>query len=135
MLEGVGTTTVGQAGGSNTAALAVTNLPAHTHTVNESNHTHGITEPNSGQGHVHSGPSGSQFTVQNINSAGGSVSTSTGPHTAYNNTNTAYATTGISINGQSTGLTVTGGGNGSATGTAFATTNAHIAVYFQIKAH
>lgn len=127
--------TIGETGGSKTSALTSGNLPAHTHTASStSTSTSTVTEPNSGQGHAHNGPSGSQFTVQNINSAGGSVSTSTGPHTAYNNTSTALATTGITVaTSTGTSTTVSGGGNNTATGDAFSVLQPYIALNYIIR--
>ena len=99
MLEGVGTTAVGQSGGSNTASLGVSNLPAHTHTTTLTNGTLVVREDGGGDAKL-------------------TANSSYGPYNTY----TISATT-------------SGGGNGTSTGDAVTVTNAHIAVYFQIKAH
>jgi len=128
MLEGVGTTTVGQPGGSNTAVLAVTNLPAHTHTALDSGHTH----PTSASTTLTNGSSVVMTGTGNalmLNTAQGLVTY--GPYNAA----AMSASTSVTVNSGTANVTVSGGGNGTSTGTAFTTTNAHIAVYFQIKAH
>lgn len=99
MLEGVGTTAVGQSGGSNTASLGVSNLPAHTHTTTLTNGTLVVREDGGGDAKL-------------------TANSSYGPYNTY----TISAAT-------------SGGGNGTSTGDAVTVTNAHIAVYFQIKAH
>jgi hypothetical protein len=128
MLEGVGTTTVGQAGGSNTAALAVTNLPAHTHTATDSGHVHttsASTTLTNGSSVVMTGTGNALL----LNGAQGLATY--GPY----NSAAMSASTSVTVNSGTANVTVSGGGNGTSTGTAFTTTNAHIAVYFQIKAH
>jgi microcystin-dependent protein len=133
MLEGVGTTAVGQAGGSNTTTLGVSNLPAHTHTASStSTSTSTVTDP----GHSHTLTNGSLVVRQD---GGGdaklTANSSYGPYNTYTLSNVSN-TTGISVaTSTSTSTTVTGGGNGTSTGDAVTVTNAHIAVYFQIKAH
>lgn len=102
---------LGETGGSKTNALGSSNLPAHTHAVNDS-------------GHAHGGYGGTSFTVQYMSTAGGSVVTTAGPYTATNFATTATATTGI---------TVTGGGNGTATGDAFSIVQPYLTVNFIIR--
>ena len=99
MLEGVGATAVGQPGGSNTATLGVSNLPAHTHTTTLTNGSSVVRQDGTGDAKL-------------------TANSTYGPYNTY----TISATTD-------------GGGNGTATGNAVTVTNAHIAVYFQIKAH
>jgi microcystin-dependent protein len=99
MLEGVGATAVGQPGGSNTATLGVSNLPAHTHTTTLTNGSLVVRQDGAGDAKL-------------------TANSTYGPYNTY----TISATTD-------------GGGNGTATGDAVTVTNAHIAVYFQIKAH
>jgi microcystin-dependent protein len=133
MLEGVGTTAVGQEGGSNTATLGVSNLPAHTHTASStSSSTSTVTDP----GHSHTLTNGSLVVRQD---GGGNADltadSSYGPYNTYTLSNVSN-TTGISVaTSTSTSTTVSGGGNGTSTGDAVTVTNAHIAVYYQIKAH
>lgn len=102
---------LGEQGGSKTNALGSSNLPAHSHSV---------TDP----GHTHTGNAGRAFVVQSLGTAGGSVSTSAGPHTADNAANTASAQTGI---------TVGGGGNGTATGDAFSVLQPYTVLNFIIR--
>lgn len=133
MLEGVGSTAVGQSGGSNTTTLGVSNLPAHTHTASSSSSSSStVTDP----GHSHTLTNGSLVVRED---GGGdaklTANSSYGPYNTYTLSNVSN-TTGISVaTSTSTSTTVSGGGNGTATGNAVTVTNAHIAVYYQIKAH
>ena len=128
-----GTTTLGATGGLNTASLSVSNLPAHTHTASSSSSSSSsVTDP----GHNHSVTNGSLIVRQD---GGGdaklTANSSYGPYNTYTVSNVSN-TTGISVStSTSTSTTVSGGGNGTSTGNAFATTNAHLAVNYQIKAH
>lgn len=99
------TYTTGQAGGSTT--ISVANLPAHTHTitdpghthtstVSDPGHTHGVNDP----GHIHSYAA----TPDNSPSAGYWNPGYGGAAPATQTTNSA--TTGISIRGASTGVSV-----------------------------
>ena len=140
MLEGVGTTAVGAAGGSNTTTIGAANLPAHFHDIN---HDHGSQDFSSSHSHTPSSPyekfvaqdqlTGDQFGVVTSSQPGGLL--------AVNIDNTASATVTISVNlsalgaTSSTGTYTTTDRSVAVANTAMTTTNAHIAVYFQIKAH
>ena len=140
MLEGVGTTAVGQEGGSNTTTIGVANLPAHFHDIN---HDHGSQDFSSSHSHTPASPyekfvvqdqlTGDQFGVVTSSQPGGLL--------AVNIDNTASATVTISVNlsalgaTSSTGTYTTTNRSVAVANTAMTTTNAHIAVYFQIKAH
>jgi len=87
--------TLGNTGGAETAALAVTNLPAHDHPVTDPGHAHTITDP----GHAHT----ASATATNATS-GSSAGAAAG--------NTGTATTGITINSATTGVTVGDTGDG-----------------------
>lgn len=103
---------MGETGGSKTKGLLYNNLPSHTHTITD-------------YGHAHGGFSGQSFVVQNMTTAGGSVSTTAGPYTAGNQSTTAFSTTGITVNNS--------GGNGTATGDAFSIVQPYLTVNFIIR--
>jgi len=126
-------TTLGAAGGAQSASLAGANLPVidytpagavtvtltdpgHSHGVSDPGHSHGITDP----GHAHS------YNLYNSIVVGG-TGNSAQATSAGGGQNTAAALTGISINGATTGVSV----NGAATGItvnqhSFAGTLAHL---------
>ena len=140
MLEGVGTTAVGAAGGSNTTTIGVANLPAHFHDIN---HDHGSQDFSSSHSHTPSSPY-EKFVVQDQltgNQFGVSTSLQAGGLLAVNIDNTASTAVTISVNlsalgaTSSTGTYTTTDRSVAVANTAMTTTNAHIAVYFQIKAH
>ena len=140
MLEGVGTTLVGAAGGSNTTTIGAANLPAHFHDIN---HDHGSQDFSSSHSHTPSSPY-EKFVVQDQltgDQFGVSTSSQPGGLLAVNIDNTASATVTISVNlsalgaTSSTGTYTTTDRSVAVANTAMTTTNAHIAVYFQIKAH
>jgi microcystin-dependent protein len=140
MLEGVGTTAVGAEGGSNTTTIAAANLPAHFHDIN---HDHGSQDFSSSHSHTPSSPY-EKFVVQDQltgDQFGVSTSSQPGGLLAVNIDNTASATVTIAVNlsalgaTSSTGTYTTTDRSVAVANTAMTTTNAHIAVYFQIKAH
>jgi microcystin-dependent protein len=137
-----GTTTLGATGGLNTATLGVSNLPAHTHTASSSSSSSStVTDPT--HRHEEAGrENGATVAGKYLQRYGGSgsnydvVGTNTTRWDSITNPQTTYASTGITVTtSTSTSTTVSGGGNGTSTGNAFATTNAHLAVNYQIKAH
>lgn len=95
--------------GSDTAALAVANMPNHTHTINVTNpaHTHAISDP----GHLHTYESG--FHTGDSNSGTGNDANKKDPAT----TNTSSTTTGITVTAATTAVTAVAVAAGS--GTAF----------------
>ena len=140
MLEGVGTTLVGAPGGSNTTTIGAANLPAHFHDIN---HDHASQDVSSSHNHTPSSPY-EKFVVQDQltgDQYGVSTSSQPGGLLAINVDNTASATVTISVNlsalgaTSSTGTYTTTDRSVAVANTAMTTTNAHIAVYFQIKAH
>lgn len=88
-----GALTAGNSGGEETHLLLAAELAAHTHAVTDPGHNHPITDP----GHAHVVPVANVF---NAGTPGGNSGCNN------NNTNTAAATTGISVNSHVTGLTV-----------------------------
>lgn len=97
--KGIGTAqAVGDTGGSSSVTLSVGQLPAHSHPVTDPGHDHAITDP----GHRHA-----SVVSDSINTTG----TNAG---AIQAGNTSSATTGISVNLHSTGLTVGNTGSGTA---------------------
>ena len=138
-----GTTTLGATGGLNTATLGVSNLPAHTHTASSSSSSSStVTDPT--HRHEEAGrdtnTTGAYKYLQRIGGDGANYDVTNAYGTtrwdSITNPQTTYASTGITVTtSTSTSTTVSGGGNGTSTGNAFATTNAHLAVNYQIKAH
>lgn len=140
MLEGVGTTAVGQPGGSNTTTIGAANLPAHFHDID---HNHASQTFSSSHTHTPLSPyekfvvqdqlTGTQFAVSTSAQAGGLLGA--------NADTTASATVSIDVDlnalgaTSSTGTYTTTDRSLAVANTAMTTTNAHIAVYFQIKAH
>ena len=140
MLEGVGTTAVGQTGGSNTTTIGAENLPAHFHDID---HNHASQTFSSSHSHTPPSPyekfvvqdqlTGTQFAVSTSAQAGGLLGA--------NADTTASATVSIDVDlnalgaTSSTGTYTTTDRSVAVANTAMTTTNAHIAVYFQIKAH
>lgn len=104
-------------GGAVDTSLVVANLPSHnhgitdtghTHTATDSGHTHGVTDPQHSHGvldtgHTHAAPAGN-FVTDNT-----AVGVYSGGGLGEVHANTASATTGISINNSSTGLTINSG--------------------------
>jgi microcystin-dependent protein len=76
-------TTLGAFGGAETHTLTTNEIPSHAHS---------ITEPNGGQGHLHS------LTIGGTATSSGANSGATGNSSVTNNMNSAFATTGITIN-------------------------------------
>lgn len=103
-------TTVGQIGsvdGSDTATIAVTNLPGHTHGMQ--NHTHGISDHSHSMAHTHT-----------INHDHGAVTTSSsGAHTHY--VSGTAASNGNHTHTAGTGYTGAGNYIGAGTGTSLGT--------------
>lgn len=100
--------TLGAVGGAQTYALAIGDLAAHNHTVNDPQHSHSITDP----GHFHS-ISGN---ILNVRGVGSVVSNWTGgSQNVWEYTQTNNANTGItSTNGVATGITTANNGSGNA---------------------
>ena len=111
-----GTYAVGATGGATTAALAIANLPAHNHPVNDAGHTHAITDPGHNHavvdpghnhyvndpGHNHNYPGANWG-----NSGGGPGSEPASSSSPSSWTGTTYgASTGIYLNGSTTGISV-----------------------------
>lgn len=135
-----GTTALGVKGGSNTTTIAVANLPAHFHDID---HNHGSENFSSSHSHTPSSPyekfvaqdqlSGDQYGVSTSLQAGGLL--------AVNIDNTASATVTIAVNlsalgaTSSTGTYTTTDRGTAVANTAMTTTNAHLAINYQIKAH
>ncbi|MEX3926183.1 hypothetical protein AB4Y36_19440 [Paraburkholderia sp. BR10936] len=114
---------VGATGGATTATLGITNLPAHSHGVNDPTHGHGVNDPSHNHGlvdpgHYHTPPAGAFLT--NASSSG--VAPSGGGYAAYSTT--AAALTGITLNPALTGISIANNGTGisiqnTGSGTAF----------------
>jgi microcystin-dependent protein len=132
MLEGVGATLRGITGGSNSITLAEANLPAHFHTVNPPSTSLALSDP----GHFH-GPDGQKFFVSQVNNP--PVQSQYASATALYNVD-YYGSNITKTDTKTTGITgsvdiaeFNSGSVGSAT--TINSTNAHLAVNFQIKAH
>jgi hypothetical protein len=95
-----GFVTVTPAGAVGGYALAIGDLPSHTHGVNDPGHAHAISDP--GHAHTYSGPVAGTSQAGSINPVIGAAS----------NQNTAAAATNIGIYAAGTGiyLSYTGGG-------------------------
>lgn len=109
-------------------AVSITD-PGHTHTITDPNHSHGVTDP----GHVHAIPT--------ITTGGATNRIVQATGVASSNVNTNSATTGLSVNSGSTGITganshttgitaagTLGGGNG-----AHSILNPYLAMYKLIR--
>lgn len=95
--KGLGSDAVGATGGAATVAIAVTNLPVHSHPITDPGHTHAVTDP----GHVHTA-----LVASSTNTAGAAAGTAVAG-------NTGSAVTGLTVNSADTGITETddtGGG-------------------------
>jgi len=91
---------VGQQLGAENVTLAVGQLPAHNHGVNDPGHVHTITDP----GHIHSVP---------VSLAGGTSNTATQVATNRPGLNVSQsAMTGISVNSANTGISTNNTGSG-----------------------
>lgn len=138
---------LGETGGSNTHTIGTANLPPHAHAAGTlATSAHSVSDP----GHGHSVNDPGHFHVQNVMAAGtGSITTradynvdtTTGGIFPQSNTPTANAPTGISINGNTTGIsvaahTISGStGNGPGTSTAIDHTPANVTFNFIIRAY
>lgn len=132
MLEGVGATSLGASGGSNTVTLTEVNLPPHAHTVDPPSTAVSVTVNDN--------------TTDFVFDPGGYTSGYISGRDADNNgvidgtTNTfGMALEKSSSHGHTASGTVDiaqfNSGNGSGSSTALTVTNAHVAVNYQIKAH
>lgn len=126
MLEGVGTTSLGATGGSNTVTLTEANLPPHAHTVDPPSTAVSISDP----GHNHT-------SAVIIRTTAGSFGGAASGHGGTATTDDASANIGNNTTGITASVDIAqfNSGNGSGSSTALTVTNAHLAVNFQIKAH
>jgi microcystin-dependent protein len=106
---------LGEQGGAKTNALGSSNLPAHSHTPSESPHDHSLTNDTLV---VRQDGGGNALLL-----AGSQGLATYGPYNTYT----------IDSQPQSTGLTVGGGGNGTATGDAFSVLQPYTVVNFIIR--
>ena len=100
--------TIGTAGGVQSSAIGVVNLPAHNHGVTDPGHTHGVTDP----GHAHGPAVGGGFVMQgyagiNCGLTTGGYYTPTNPYAT-----TAIAHTGVTVDSAVTGVTTQNTGSG-----------------------
>jgi microcystin-dependent protein len=122
---GAGTSyAVGATGGANTVALAIGNLPAHSHGVNDPSHAHSVYDP--GHNHGLNDPGHSHSTIIDVWSQGGGATGFLGPGGGGHGTSTwgtsgsgtgiwlNAASTGISIYGANTGISIQNTGSGTA---------------------
>jgi hypothetical protein len=96
--------TVNQTGGLSTNTLTIAQLPAHNHGVNDPSHNHSVND--GGHGHGITDP-GHSHTVNGMNVAGGGALTyngNSGPIFA----STGVNTTGISVNGSGSNISLNG---------------------------
>jgi microcystin-dependent protein len=126
MLEGVGATSLGASGGSNTVTLTEANLPPHAHTVNPPSTAVSISDP----GHDHTS---SVIIRTTSGSFGGAASGHGGTAT----TDAASANIGNNTTGITASVDIAqfNSGNGGGSSSSLTVTNAHVAVNYQIKAH
>lgn len=119
---GATTRTLGANGGEETHVLASTEMPTHSHGVNDPNHSHGVNDPRHNHGVTDPGHKHS-VNVTSFSGGGGSVMTEgvpasgTDPNAIFSGTtgvsiNTAL--TGVSTQNSSTGVSTQNSGGGSA---------------------
>jgi microcystin-dependent protein len=131
--------TVGSAGGAETHGIAIAELPAHNHTVNDPTHVHSVSDPShvhtiNDPGHAHAVSDPGHAHSYTATTAGGGTFATGFPNQAYapNAAATAgsgtgigifgavtgvynsYAVTGISLFGAATGITTANTGSGTA---------------------
>jgi microcystin-dependent protein len=138
-----GTTALGAQGGSNTTTIGAANLPAHFHDIN---HNHGAENfSETAPGHRHSPASPYEYFVVQDQLSGDQYGVSTslqGGGLQGNNVSvTGYHQVTIAIDlaplgaTSSTGTYTTTDRGTAVANTAMTTTNAHLAINYQIKAH
>lgn len=128
-----GYTSIGDVGGDDTNALTSSNLPAHTHTVNDPSHSHTTSSVSTQADHFHEPgtitrnfvtaenpkqvtvASGASYTIVVTN--GGADNNRQLNNAATSNAGSHTHT--VALNSAATGITVSGGGNGSSPGNAF----------------
>lgn len=126
---GGGSRSYGASGGADTVTLSTGNMPSHNHGINDPGHGHSINDP--GHKHGADGDTGNRWIV-----TGGSnfwvVNTFPGGAAqVVTITDIDPATTGISINGNTTGISTQNAGSGSA----FSIVPKYFASRIFIKAH
>ena len=103
--------TLGETGGAKTHTLTTAELAVHTHGTTEAAHGHNVTDP----AHNHAPPGGMSYYAGFGSGIGGaSHEIFANPLNAGYWSSTGNATTGISIVGNTTGLTVNNAGSGNA---------------------
>src|SRR6266536_4528152 len=100
--SGISGATLGAAGGAETVTLATGQMPAHNHTLNDAGHDHAVVDP------AHSHGYNSPLIAGVLSVTGGGATTMGGV------AQTGGTTTGISINPNTTGISINNTGGGGA---------------------
>ena len=130
MPVGAGTTyTVAATGGAATTTIGTTNLPAHSHGVNDPGHLHPAASVVSDPGHFHNILSNTGGNYNVGGSQGPNVAGSYNVIGMYTDTNTTGVTVATTITSNTTGITTQNTGSG----TAITTISPYIGIYFIIK--
>jgi len=100
--SGISGATLGAAGGAETVTLTTGQMPAHNHTLNDAGHDHAVVDP------AHSHGYNSPLIAGVLSVTGGGATTMGGV------AQTGGTTTGISINPNTTGISINNTGGGGA---------------------